>query len=202
MASRYDFGVPQESPIPRLQPEIAAYIAGLIDGEGTITLSRLHAGENRRLVVSIANTERQILQFVLDQVRAGKITNKRVTSLRHAPSFCYAITSAQALDLLQQVLPWLLSYKRQRAELALRLYAVLTPRNGKYSQDLLERRREFEQEFLDLKAVREDAGPYELRQRKRTPDLSIISLPANPIPSGTAQWSGRPRSAGSCRPSP
>ena len=37
--------------------ECAAYIAGLIDGEGTITLTRLHAHENRRLVVSIANTE-------------------------------------------------------------------------------------------------------------------------------------------------
>jgi hypothetical protein len=45
--------VTQESRIPRLPPDIAAYIAGLIDGEGTITLTRLHAGENRRLVVSI-----------------------------------------------------------------------------------------------------------------------------------------------------
>jgi hypothetical protein len=27
----------------KLRPEVAAYIAGLIDGEGTITLSRRHA---------------------------------------------------------------------------------------------------------------------------------------------------------------
>jgi len=46
----------QESRIPKLPAESAAYIAGLIDGEGTITLTRLHAGANRRLVVSIANT--------------------------------------------------------------------------------------------------------------------------------------------------
>lgn len=52
----------------QLQPEAAAYIAGLIDGEGTITLTRLHANENRRLVVSIANTEFQLLQFVIDHV--------------------------------------------------------------------------------------------------------------------------------------
>ena len=38
----------QESRIPKLPAESAAYIAGLIDGEGTITLTRLHAGENRR----------------------------------------------------------------------------------------------------------------------------------------------------------
>jgi hypothetical protein len=37
--------------------EDAAYIAGLIDGEGTVTLSKRHAKERRQLVVSIANTE-------------------------------------------------------------------------------------------------------------------------------------------------
>jgi hypothetical protein len=155
--------VPQKSRIPRLQPDVASYIAGLIDGEGTITLARLHAGENRRLVVSIANTELQILQFVLDQIGAGKITNKRVISDRHTPSFCYAITSAQALALLEQVVPWLRSYKRHRAELALRLYSVLTPRNGKYSSALLDRRRDFERAFLGLKSVREGAGMYMAR---------------------------------------
>ena len=34
----------------RLPPRSAAYIAGLVDGEGTIALTALHRGENRRLV--------------------------------------------------------------------------------------------------------------------------------------------------------
>lgn len=46
----------------KLPPEVAAYIAGLIDGEGTVTLSRRHANENRQLVISIANTERGLLE--------------------------------------------------------------------------------------------------------------------------------------------
>ena len=41
----------------------AAYIAGLIDGEGTVTLSRRHRNENRQLVVSISNTDRPLLEF-------------------------------------------------------------------------------------------------------------------------------------------
>ena len=41
-----------------LSPVDAAYIAGLVDGEGTITLSRKHGGEGRQLVLSISNTER------------------------------------------------------------------------------------------------------------------------------------------------
>lgn len=45
----------------------AAYVAGLIDGEGTITLSRRHANDRRQLVESIANTEVSILKFVLSR---------------------------------------------------------------------------------------------------------------------------------------
>lgn len=55
----------------------AAYIAGIIDGEGTVTLSRRHKSENRQLVISISNTERPLLEYVLDSVGAGKITGKR-----------------------------------------------------------------------------------------------------------------------------
>lgn len=39
---------------------VAAYIAGLIDGEGTLTLSRRHRNENRHLVVSVSNTDRPL----------------------------------------------------------------------------------------------------------------------------------------------
>ncbi|WP_289281809.1 MULTISPECIES: LAGLIDADG family homing endonuclease [unclassified Methylophaga] len=54
----------------------AAYIAGLIDGEGTVTLCRKHKNENRQLAVTISNTERELLDYVLARVVAGKITKK------------------------------------------------------------------------------------------------------------------------------
>lgn len=133
-----------------LSPESAAYIAGLIDGEGTITLSRPHVNESRRLVVSIANTELQLLQFVLAEVGAGKITRKRAYSQRHTPSYCYAITSRQALSLLRQLTHYLHSYKRNRASLALARYQALTPRNGKYNAAQRSARTQFEQELLAL----------------------------------------------------
>lgn len=73
--------------VRRLSLEEAAYLGGIIDGEGTITLTRVHANENRRLVVSIANTELDLLQYVHGVVGAGKITRKRVTSVRHSASY-------------------------------------------------------------------------------------------------------------------
>ncbi len=41
----------------QLDTACAAYIAGLVDGEGTITLSRIHRNERRRLVVCISNND-------------------------------------------------------------------------------------------------------------------------------------------------
>ncbi len=137
----------------KLKPEIAAYIAGIIDGEGTVTLSRRHANEQRQLVVSIANTELPLLEYVLEQTGTGKITRKRTVSAKHTPSFCYAVSNRQALTLLEQLHPYLRSYKRQRAELVLANYALLTPRNGKYTSSLAAKRAEFEKQVLKTVAV-------------------------------------------------
>lgn len=129
----------------------AAYIAGVIDGEGTISLSRKHKNENRQLVITISNNEHRLLEYILITIGAGKITSKKVYQKQHMPGFTYAITNRQALDLLGQLTKYLQSYKKLRAELVLAKYIALTPRNGKYSEDLFQKRIEFEQEFLEIK---------------------------------------------------
>jgi len=130
----------------------AAYIGGLVDGEGTITLSRKHANDGRQLVISISNTERSILEFALDRIGAGKITAKKVARAHHAPSFTFAIWNRQALSLLLQIEPYLRSYKRHRAGLVRDCYLRLTPRNGKYTPALLAARKRFEETLLALRA--------------------------------------------------
>ena len=45
----------------------SAYIAGLVDADGTISLTRKHINENRHPVVSISNTDRCLLEFVLEK---------------------------------------------------------------------------------------------------------------------------------------
>lgn len=129
----------------------AAYIAGLIDGEGTVTLTRKHRNENRQLAVSISNTEKPLLEFVLEMIGAGKITGKRTTSSKHSPSFTYAVYNRQALKLLKQIQPFLRTYKSARSALILRDYLRLTPRNGKYNGKSLEDRKRFEKAVLDIR---------------------------------------------------
>ena len=60
--------------VQQLDSVHAGYIAGLIDGEGTVTLCRRNRNKNRGLVVSISNTERAILEYVRNLIGAGKIT--------------------------------------------------------------------------------------------------------------------------------
>ena len=136
----------------QLSPEDAAYLGGLIDGEGTISLTRRHAGERRQLVVSISSTESCILDWVLTTLGAGKITRKRVVSSRHAPGLTYSISNRQALSVLAQVVPYLRSYKRRRAQLVLERYLILTPRNGKYTDAASRARDAFERDFLQIHA--------------------------------------------------
>ena len=132
----------------------AAYLAGLVDGEGTITLSRKHANDGRQLVISISSTERQILDFAHGAIGAGKITSKKASKAHHSPSFTYSIGNRQALNLLLQIQPFLRSYKRERAALVREHYLRLTPRNGKYKPELLAARKQFEDDLLSLRANR------------------------------------------------
>ena len=149
--------------VKQLEAPDAAYIAGLVDGEGTVTLTTMHRGENRRLVVSISNTERNLLEFVQEALGTGQITNKRTYSTLHTPSFAFRVTNRQAVDLLRQIGPYLRSYKAARAALALEHYIALTPRNGKYRDEVRTAREQFEASFLSLGPTSRD--PARLRDK-------------------------------------
>ena len=127
-----------------------AYIAGFIDGDGTITLSRRHKNDNRQLVVSISNTESNPLKYILECVGAGKITRKRASQENHTPSLTYSISNRQALDLLSQITPYFKTYKKLRAQLVLDKYVELTPRNGKYTDSMREDRKQFIRQFFQF----------------------------------------------------
>ena len=101
--------------VARLSKVDAACLAGLIEGGGTIALSRRHARENRQLAVTISSTERVLVNWAMHTVKVGKITSKKPAALHHAPGLTFVIANRQALALLDQVTPFLKSYKVQRA---------------------------------------------------------------------------------------
>jgi hypothetical protein len=128
----------------------AAYLAGLIDGEGTIALTRRHARDGRQLVLSISSTEIELLEWTRTATGVGKITRKRTVADHHAPGLTYSVANRQALAVLAAITPYLRSYKRHRALLVLDRYLAVTPRNGKYDAATSAARRIFEATFSSI----------------------------------------------------
>ncbi len=126
----------------------AAYIAGIIDGEGTVTLTVKQKGGTRHLVVCVSNNELRMLDYLVTTIGAGKITRKRHSEVHHAPSYTYTLTNRQAFALLGQVTNYLHTYKRERAKLVLAEYLNVTPRNGRYNIETRELRQKFEEKFF------------------------------------------------------
>ena len=91
-----------------------------------------------------------LVEWAADVTGVGKITRKRTSSEKHAPGLTYAVSNRQALAVLEQVMPYLRSYKKFRARLALDQYLAHTPRNGKYTIEQSTRRDHFERSFLDI----------------------------------------------------
>ena len=113
-----------------------AYIAGLVDGEGSVTLSRKQRNETPSPEVSIANNNLQLLDWVKNIVGAGKITSKSKNKIYHAQSYTWSIRDNKAICFLNGIKNYLI-VKRQQAELITRKYKVYTPRNGKYTPEML-----------------------------------------------------------------
>ncbi|MGG1630346.1 LAGLIDADG family homing endonuclease [Rossellomorea sp. NRS-1567] len=130
----------------------AAYLAGIIDGEGSITLTRMHDKEYRRPCISVASTDLELLEY-LKNLTNGHITKKKnYHPDRHQNSFTLTIkTKNQVLDILKYVLPFLrVEKKRKRADWILKHYNRITIRNGKYNPECLKQKLAFEEEFFKL----------------------------------------------------
>lgn len=125
-----------------------AYAAGLIDGEGTISLSRLHRNTERAPVVSFASTSFELISF-FRQTYGGSVVTKKVYSNRHTQSWECRLANNAALEFLRLVYPHMRhAIKRRRAKLLLEEYKLVTPRNGKYTTTLRRKKREFERRFF------------------------------------------------------
>jgi len=88
-------------------------------------------------------------------IGSGEIRLKRPENLKHAVGYIYRVRNRQALNLLTQISLYLRTYnKRKRAEMVLKNYIKLTPRNGKYSTEILTQRKKFIKDFFAISGSR------------------------------------------------
>ena len=130
-----------------------AYIAGIIDGEGSIMLQKIHSNEHPSPCVSIASNTLELLKWIKATVGYGSIIKKKNYNLeKHKDCYSYILRRNDALDFISQIYPYLIiQSKKKRAELILRKYQTLTSRNGRYSTEMLALKEEFYLEFISIK---------------------------------------------------
>lgn len=125
------------------------YVAGIIDGEGTITLTRPYVKAMfRRPVISVPSTTIELIDALKKEFGGGK-TFKKAYKEAHSDAWVWILKDHQAVMLLKRLAKHLIvPEKIHRATLIVTEYDKLTRRNGKYSAEEAWAKIAFEKRFF------------------------------------------------------
>lgn len=113
LAGRYRKGTEAK----KLSVTDAAYIAGFIDGEGSIMVYLREKGV-AGTKISISNTKRDVLDWICEVVGVGHVIAHQRANKKHATSHFWLCTGDSALTVLEQIRPYL-KIKQAQADLAI-----------------------------------------------------------------------------------
>lgn len=103
-----------------------AYIAGLVDGEGMIGLSRSAKRGNHNHayagVCTITNTDQEIHSWLIQTTGIG-IVDPRIRGPKDKPCWVWRLRSYEQKDFLLAILPYL-KIKKQQADLLLEFLVI------------------------------------------------------------------------------
>lgn len=127
-----------------------AYAAGIVDGEGSISLIRSRPTRFPAPQVSVCSTDRELLEWFKKRF-GGTIVHKRKRQEHHLDAYDWKLIDRNALRFLAMIRPYLtIERKIARADLLLDLYLDSTPRNGRYNAETLKRKQELIEKFSSL----------------------------------------------------
>ncbi|MFD3155878.1 hypothetical protein ACFIJ5_03295 [Haloimpatiens sp. FM7330] len=132
--------------------EEKAYIAGIIDGEGSIMLIKFHNNQFPAPCVSISSSTIELLEWIKSKTAVGIIKGKKnYNTEKHKNSYTYVVKYNTAINLLKEIEPYLIiNSKRKRAKLIIENYKKVTSRNGRYSKEMRKNKEEFYQKFISI----------------------------------------------------
>lgn len=128
------------------------YIIGFFDADGSITLTRNKKNEMKTIQISFHNNEvcilDQIRYFIIKELNVmGTISRKNARKRTHQDSYDLKYSNKRAYDLLNK-LKSIHPKKSHRIKLAKQIQRY-TPRNGKYTNKMRDRRIQLEAEFFN-----------------------------------------------------
>ena len=127
-----------------------AYLAGIIDGEGSIALTKKHKGKMPSPQLNVSNNNLELLEYIQNITNCGYIREKKRSKPHHNQSYHWQIQSVgHILRILDDVKGYL-RVKKPQASLILKHYKEATPRNGRYTPELLEKKNNLVKAMQDL----------------------------------------------------
>lgn len=131
---RNGFFVPGEA-YQFIDREVLAYVAGLFDGEGSISFQR--NSKTLYIRASISNTDRAVLEFLQQTFGGSVVTLKRVNP-EWKVGQQWILTWSRAVLFLKAIQPWS-RVKSAQIEVGLR-WGELRPGSGKWTPDVTQQR--------------------------------------------------------------
>lgn len=127
------------------------YVAGLIDGEGTVGLEPQSGTRFRGPFVSVPSTSMGIIRWLQAHYPGGVVSTRRSGNDRHADCYVWKLRGSKALVLLTKVWPLLQEEnKRERARLLAEEYRPSTVANGRYTETQLAKKLALEERVMML----------------------------------------------------
>ena len=115
-----------------------AYLAGIVDGEGTVTLTRHRKEETPGPRVTVANNNLRLLEWIKSRA-GGVIVSKRKRKPHHNDSYAWCVQQNRAIRFLGEIKQYLI-VKKPHADLILQKYKSVTHRAGKYTPEMLKKK--------------------------------------------------------------
>lgn len=130
------------------------YISGFFDADGYISMLRPNKNKNKTLYVGFTNVELDILNEIKTFIEfelgvKGTITKKTSNNENHSDSFELKYVYNNALKVIDNI-DTRHPKKKHRKNIIIEQYSKLTPRNGKYTEEMKEKREKMVESFFSL----------------------------------------------------
>jgi sulfite reductase beta subunit-like hemoprotein len=135
-------------------PAVLGYLAGLLDGEGSVIVTRTRGrgsvNDSVSARVIITNTDLPLIEWLLAEVGGSFVPKKRMKD-HHRQAYQWLLGGRNAAAFLLAVIPYL-RIKKAQAEAGLRILETVGDRNTRLTDEVMEIREEAFAEVRRLNA--------------------------------------------------
>lgn len=126
-----------------------AYAAGLMDGEGTVTLTKYKKSDFRYPTVSVSSTTQELVKFMKSNYGGCISVKERPDNPSWKQGYQWTVIRNEAISFLNKVLPYMKEPEKiRRGNLVVNEYLTVTPRNGYYTESIEKAKFDFQMRFF------------------------------------------------------